>query len=54
MLLPNEFQIFPLEDPKVVMFQAQYQVCHDFVEKLQQGCPEVTAIIGKVGATEIE
>ena len=35
----------PLEDPDTVMRQAQYQVCNDFIGKLKDGCPEVTAII---------
>ena len=37
--------MMPLEDPNTVMRQAQYQVCNDFIGKLKDGCPEVTAMI---------
>ena len=36
-----------LENPDSVMRQAQYQVCHDFIDKLKKGCPEVTAMIAE-------
>lgn len=42
--------MMPLEQEDTIMRQAQYQVCHDFIDKLKQGCPEVTEMIGKYPA----
>ena len=46
----HNFKMMPLEDPSSMMRQAQYQVCLDFIDKLEEGCTSVTAIIGKYPA----
>lgn len=43
-------KMMSLEDPDSVMRQAQYQVCHDFIDKLKKGCPEVTEMIAEYPA----